>query len=104
MKRFLFIGLVLIFASVLFSAIGAAGFTADAKRGFAWYFTNDHTKNWADYEAQFIAHLEAQGLEWNKQRLEANAARKAKIESIREALRGATGEQINAALTALGLN
>ena len=104
MKRFLFVGIVLVFAASLFAAIGAGSFSADAKRGFAWYFTGDHTKNWADYEAQFIVHLEAQGTEWNKQRLESNEARKAKVAAIREALRGATDERINAALAALGLN
>jgi hypothetical protein len=50
------------------------------------------------------SHLEAQGIEYNKQRLESNAARRAKINAIRESLRGATDEQINAALAALGLN
>jgi hypothetical protein len=56
------------------------------------------------WEAQLAAHLEAQGIEYNKQRLESNAARRAKINAIRESLRGATDEQINAALAALGLN
>ena len=103
-KIFLISVLLAILAAPVFSAIGAASLSADARRGWAWYFTNDHTQNFSVWEAQLVAHLETQGLEYNKQRLESNAARKAKIDSIREALRGATDEQINAALAALGLN
>jgi hypothetical protein len=105
MKKIFLISILLAFVSaLLFSAIGAANLSVDARRGWAWFFTNDHTKTFAVWEAQLAAHLEAQGIEYNKQRLESNAARRAKINAIRESLHGATDEQINAALAALGLN
>jgi hypothetical protein len=103
-KIFLISVLLALLAAPVFSAIGAASLSVDARRGWSWFFTNNHTQAFAVWEAQLVVHLEAQGLEYNKQRLESNAARRAKIDSIREALRGATDEQINAALAALGLN
>jgi hypothetical protein len=103
MKRFLIVGLILVFFGVLFSAIGAGSLSVDARRGLAWYFTNDHTKLYAEWEPQLIAYIEAQGLEWNKQRIEANAAHRADVVAIVAALRGATPEQLAAIKTALGL-
>lgn len=103
-KIFLIFVLFAILAAPVFSAIGAASLSVDARRGWAWFFTNDQSQNFSVWEAQLVAHLEAQGLEYNRQRLDSNATRRAKIDAIREALRGATDEQITAALTALGLN
>jgi len=96
MKRFIFIGLVLAFAAALYAAIGAANLSADARRGRAWYFTNDHTQAFTVWEAQLVAKLEADGLEYNKQRLSASAARKAQISSLSETFRGASNEQMTA--------
>lgn len=103
MKKLFVIFSILILCGTQFAAIGAGDLSTDAKRGWAWFFTNDYTQNYSIWEAALIVHLEAQGIEYNLQRLEANAASKEKIESIRTALRGATDEQITAILTALGL-
>lgn len=105
MKKILIAICLLALSVSVFSAIGAGAFSVEAKRGFSWYFAqSDIIVDWTIYEAKWVAMMEAQGIEWNKQRLEQKEGRKEKIVQIREALRGATDEQINAALAALGLN
>jgi len=101
MKKLLIISLVLVLFGVLFSAIGTGSLSTEAKQGWAFYF--NVANNWSLVEPPLTAYLETQGLEYNLQRLEANAARRVKIDQIREALRGATDAQITAVLTALGL-
>ena len=102
MKK-LFIILLILGSMTLPAAIGAGSFTVDARRGMGFYFLNDHTKLFADWEPLLIAWLEAQGLEWNAQRIEASAAHRADVQAIALALRTATPEQLAAIKTALGL-
>lgn len=101
MKKLLIISLVLVFFGVLFSAIGSGSLSTEAKQGWAFFLNTE--SNWNAIEPALIEYLEKQGVEYNLQRIESSAERKAKIEQIRLALRGATNEQINAALAALGL-
>ena len=101
MKKLLIISLVLVLFGVLFSAIGSGSLSTEAKQGWAFFFNKPAA--YANWEADLILYLETQGLEYNKQRLEASLERKAQIDKIREALRGASDAQINAVLAALGL-
>jgi hypothetical protein len=84
-------------------AIGGGDFTVDARRGWAFYF-NVADPAFANWEAPMKVYLEAQGIKYNRQRLESQQGRREKIEQIRQSLRGATEEQIVAVLTALGLS
>jgi hypothetical protein len=103
MKKLFIILLLIVISCPLFSAIGAGSFTVDARRGMGFYFMNDHTKLYAEWEAQLIAWIETQAIEWNKQRIEANANHRADVTAIVAALRAATPEQLAAIKTALGL-
>lgn len=103
MKKLFIISILLVLVSVmLYSAIGSADFSADARQGWAWYFNKPAA--YANWEADLILYLEKQGLELNKQRLESSVARKAQLDAIREALRGATDDQLSTIKTALGLS
>jgi hypothetical protein len=95
--------LVIIAAITLYASIGAGDFSSDAKKGWSWHFTGDHTQNFSVWEPQLKAWLEIQGQEYNTERINSDISRKANVESIRNALRGATDAQIEAALAALGL-
>ena len=103
MKKIFIIFVLLAIASQAYAAIGAGSFSVDARRGMGFFFMNDHTKLYADWEPQLIAWIEAQAIEWNAQRIEANAAHRADVTAIVAALRAATPEQLAAIKTALGL-
>jgi hypothetical protein len=82
-------------------AIGAADLSAKAKRGWSWRFGQDGAM-FAEWEGKLKEELERQGLIHNIRRLELDEARSMKIAALRESMRDASDEQLDAALAAFG--
>jgi hypothetical protein len=101
LKRILIALLVISMIGVAYSAIGTGSITSEAKRGWGWFLNVD--PQWATLEPALIVYLESEGLKLNTERINADSTRKANIAIIRGSLRDATGAQIAAMLTALGL-
>ena len=97
---FLFVGV----AAYLYAGIGASDLSSDAKKGWAWRLTRDHTQNYSVWEPALKVKLEEMGIEYNVIRINVDTLRAQKIHDIRENLRFMRAGQIDSLLTIIKRN